>query len=327
MTSPATGATAAPVASTPVGEVAAGRRLVIASIAAQAATLAVSVWARLDPTDLLGSWDAVAGPSMQRIVGAGQAAAAAGAQDYVSTVLATLGAPTGQYATVAPMALVGAASDGRGLDTLLRRPALSAESTAERGAPSDLAYRQGRAQLQRMVRSEIADAGRVANGVAVVAAEAATGWVRMCTPPSCARCIILAGRVYPWNAGFDRHPHCDCVGIPAAEDTGDDLTTDPQAYFDHLDETAQNRLFTSAGAQAIRDGANIAQVVNSRLSMASMSVAGRQVGVTLVGARRVRGANRGRRPPIRLTPQSIYDTANGDRDAALRLLRAHGYLI
>jgi hypothetical protein len=57
--------------------------------------------------------------------------------------------------------------------------------------------------------------------------------------------------------------NCDCVHFPAAEYVPD-ATTDPQQYFDSLTEPQQDAAFTKAGAQAIRDGADIAQVVNAR---------------------------------------------------------------
>lgn len=323
MTEPATTTTS----TTPAEQVAANRRLVTAAIATQAAVLAATLWARLDPADVLGSWDAALGPTAQRIVAAGQAAAAAGAQDYVSAALVAQEVSDAQLATVAPMAMVGAASDGRSLETLLRRPAVSTVDAAGQGVAGDLALRKGRAQLERMVRSEVTDAGRVASSVAIVAAEHAVGFVRMLTSPSCARCIILAGRVYRYDAGFDRHPHCDCVGIPVAEDVPGDLTTDPMVFFHTLSTTEQNKIFTSAGASAVRDGADLARVVNARLDMASMTVAGRQVQITRQGTKRIRGAARGRRVPVRLTPQSIYEAARGNRTEALRLLRIHGYVL
>lgn len=88
----------------------------------------------------------------------------------------------------------------------------------------------------------------------------------------------------------------------------------PRAYFDSLDEAQQNRLFTKAGAQAIRDGADLNQVVNSRRGM-------RAAGTTTESTTRF-GVVPGR---VRLMPEALYGQA-GSRDEAIQLLMQHGYL-
>jgi len=103
--------------------------------------------------------------------------------------------------------------------------------------------------------------------------------------------------------------------VPAAEDAPGDLTTDPRAYFDSLPAAEQARLFTKAGAEAIRQGADVAQVVNARRGM--YSAAGRALTTT--------GTDR--RLRVRLMPEEIIREADGNRAEALRLLRLHRYLI
>jgi hypothetical protein len=109
-----------------------------------------------------------------------------------------------------------------------------------------------------------------------------------------------------------RHPRCDCQHIPAREDMAGDLRTDPGAYFRSLPEKEQDRLFTADGAQAIRHGADVSQVVNARRGM--YTAAGHSF--TRTGARR----------GPRLMPEQIYLEARGNRAEAIRLLRFHGYL-
>jgi hypothetical protein len=134
----------------------------------------------------------------------------------------------------------------------------------------------------------------------------------MLSPPSCSRCVILAGRFYAVNAGFARHPRCDCVHIPVAESLHSEVTS-PRAYFDNLDPAEQDKTFTRAGAQAIRDGADPAQVVNARRGMQ-----------TAADGRLYTTEAAGRRP--RLMPEQIYaDAAN--REDAIRLLKRFGYLL
>lgn len=143
--------------------------------------------------------------------------------------------------------------------------------------------------------------------------------------------------------GVSAAPFCDCRHVPAIEDTAGDLTTDPDTYFRSLDEASQDRIFTKSGAQAIRDGANPAQVVNARAGMSTAQVQlrgpgdrwtakgrleaqrvyGRDVFTTTEGTTRRGSAHRARAP--RLMPESVYQIAE-DRADAIRLLRINGYL-
>src|SRR5690606_20905890 len=123
------------------------------------------------------------------------------------------------------------------------------------------------------------------------------------------------GRFYRWNAGFRRHPGCDCVHVASTQKAIDGagsegLIHDPYEYFNSLSEAEQNKLYTQAGAQAIRDGADLFQVVNSRRGMSYAGVAkdGSRRGQRIVDARTSEGTSRrgnfGR--ATRLTPDAIY---------------------
>lgn len=155
------------------------------------------------------------------------------------------------------------------------------------------------------------------------------GWIRMLTPPSCGRCAVLAGRWYGWNEGFQRHPNCDCRHIPVLEADGADYTTDPRVYFDSLSRAEQDDYFGVAAAEAIRQGADIAQVINAQnRAGGSYTVDGRQYtreGTTRKGY--FGGTEAGRKKVRRPTPVQIYRDANGDRDEAIRLLTRFGYIV
>lgn len=155
------------------------------------------------------------------------------------------------------------------------------------------------------------------------------GWIRMLSPPSCGRCAVLAGRWYGWNEGFQRHPNCDCRHIPAIEADGADMTTDPRVYFDSLSRAEQDALFGTGAAEAIRNGADIAQVINAQnREGGSYTVDGRQYtreGVTRKGY--YGGTEAGRARRRRPTPVQIYRDARGDRDEAVRLLTEFGYIV
>ena len=53
-----------------------------------------------------------------------------------------------------------------------------------------------------------------------------------------------------------------------AEAAAHGLIDDPYEAFNNMSEAEQNRVFAKAGARAIRDGADIFQVVNARRHMA-----------------------------------------------------------
>lgn len=285
------------------------------AIALAASRVALAAWDDADDADddnIEASWLRTLLGRVLAPVRAAQLLAARGARPYVDRVLAGARRPV---ARVVPERLAETAADGRSLETLLFQPAVTAARARRAGRSRRESHILGYAQLDMIVRTEVADAGRVATGVQVVATPT-VGYVRMLNPPSCSRCAVLAGRFYRWNAGFARHPRCDCIHIPVTEDTADDLRTDPVRYFASLSEPEQNRLFTRDGAQAIRDGADIGRVVNARRGM--YTAAGRRL--TREGARS-RGARR-----VRLMPEQIYREAAGNRDEALRLLNLHGYI-
>lgn len=255
-------------------------------------------------------------------------------------------------AAVSVAALAGTASDGRDLRGLM-------DHTRSRDVTSDA--------FDLIVLTQLQDVARAAAALAMAVRPRVTRYVRMLNPPSCSRCAVLAGRVYRFDAGFQRHPRCDCRGIPASEDTAGDLRTDPSAYFDSLptarqlsadypDLTVRKRqelrlysqedIFTKAGAEVIRRGADISQVVNARAGMSTAQVAvrgagdrwtasgrlvrqtvfGRQVATTKEGMTKHGVAFKARgRGYVRLMPESLLEIAD-DRADALRLLKAHGYV-
>ena len=191
------------------------------------------------------------------------------------------------------------------------------------------------AGLDLFVQSEIIAAGADAASVEITAGPEWTNYVRVLDLPSCDRCVILAGRIYRDNEGFARHPKCDCQHWPVtswAEAEAAGLVTDPMVAF----ERGEVRGLSKADAQAIRDGADIQEIVNAKrgggrrpagmTNAISAEIFGRTVKATLEGTTR-RAVWRKAHPnlPIRLRPESIYEHAK-DRADALRLLRLYGYI-
>lgn len=278
-------------------------------------------WAKVDAGNLVESWDREAAKVMPAFTRVQTQAATAGAT-YGAAALLAQGIRSRAEAVVQPEAFAGWASDGRPLESLLRVPA----DVASRVAP-ERALDAGRSSLDRIARTQIGDAGRVSAGVDI-ATRPRMGWVRMINPPTCDRCLVLAGRFYRWSDGFDRHPHDDCVSVPAQEERAGDLRTNPQAYFRSLSSEDQDKLLGKANAQAVRDGADLNQVVNAKRGMATTAdgVKTTTEGATSKGLAGQRlGARRGR-TATRLIPESIYKLAT-DRADALRLLHLHGYVL
>lgn len=257
-----------------------------------------ALWATLSLGALDESWfDQRLGERLFTVVSTGQLLAAGQADRYLTAVLEEQGISPTAVARVQPRAFAGVASDGRSLDSLLYEPIITTK-VARRSVP-DAALRRGEAALARIVTTQVADASRASVSVGMTARPAVTGYVRMVEGDACSRCVVLAGRWYRYDAGFARHPQCSCDALPSREDVAGDFRTDPDRYFEQLSEVDQDRTFTKAGAEAIRDGADIARVVNSR---------GLEV------------------PAGRRTPSTILDQAK-DRSEAVSALRSSGYLI
>lgn len=254
-------------------------------------------------------------PALVGAVSAAQLQAAADGAAYAEQAVEATGAEPEPEGTVVPEALAGVASDGRDLSGLLYIPALLALARIARRMDVREALLSGQASLTRLVATLVTDAGRVATGVQLVADDAVTGYVRRVQLPACARCILLAGKRFRTNAGFRRHPRCDCLHIPVTRAQEGDPAYDPRALFDSLSGAEQDRVFTKAGARAIREeGADMGRVVNARRGMSTAG--GRKT--TATGP-----TSRGGEP--RLMPEAIYQLA-GSRAQARMLLWRHGYL-
>lgn len=282
-----------------------------ARLADAAEKAAVEAWRQVDP-DRIDTWRQQLPELLVTVTGA-QRAAANAADDYLDAVLGQQDIDSISVGQVQPQMVSGVASDGRDLATLLDQPRIAALAALAGDATAAEAMAVGLTQLRMIVRTQISDAGRAADTVAMTARPASGGYVRMLVGKSCPRCAILAGRWYRWSTGFTRHPRCDCIHIPSRESLAGDLTTDPR----RLVETGRVTGLSKADREAIDVGADPAQVVNARRGM---YVAG--------GKRFTRESTtkRGSAPRIRLMPDQILAEARGNRQEAIRLLRLHAYL-
>lgn len=288
-----------------------------------AATLATArrEWMRLG----LGDWDIAwrtTGPRLTALMVAAQVAVGREAVQYIADSVDETGASAPMVATPSPQGLAGTASDGRPLQSLLYTSVTGTRVLANGKELSTVAALElGRSLLDQIVTTQIADASRVATSVAIATRPAIEYTYRVVHSPCCPRCAILAGVVSRWNAGFQRHPQCDCaqaVKIGSPDDRPDEDTD-----FTDLFNRGEVRGLSKADAQAITDGADPAQVINAHRGM---STAGGLKTTTEGTTRRGlfgRAAGKGAQ---RLRPEAIYQIA-ADRNEALALLKRYRYII
>lgn len=291
-------------------------------------------WRLMQP-DFDASWDSVSSRS-RSLITAGQAAAALSAAAYVPSLMGELNIESDPYGMVNPMSVVGVASDGRTLEGLILGALTHSKSLVGAGFTTNAALKSGGKWLEMAASTQVRDAGRVVGGVAAYGERKLTRYTRMLSGKACSRCIILAGKIYYDKEAFLRHPKCLCTNIPCDEDVAGDLTTDPGSYFESLVPEDQDKIFTKAGAQAIRDGADMNQVVNARRSLyttrgglsATHEGATRRgiYGSSQTGVNKATGGRYSRAKMARLMPEEIYRIASSQEEA-IRLLKYYKFLI
>jgi hypothetical protein len=320
-----------------------------AQVRASVVTAILAVWAAMNAKRLVASWTGGIGERIFVILSIGQETVAQEAAAYIETVLRAQDAIV-DVPTLNPLNFAGISSDGRDLEDLLVGSVIRSLERLKHGDTPEAALKAGGDFLTMVAATQISDAGRAADQVALVSAEPREdkleasvpdrttppsqkkfryGWVRMLTPPSCSRCATLAGRFYKWNEGFERHPMCDCRHIPAIEAIASDLTTNPKEYFNSLSKEDQDKYFGVSSSRAIRDGADLNQVVNATKRRGAVFTAddGKRYTREGITRRGVAGRSMARRGKVlRPTPGQIYKDAKGRREEAIRLLREFGYL-
>lgn len=168
-------------------------------LAKRTARRLVALWRRVDRQAITDSWRALLPAALVELSTA-QATAAAAADPYLDAVAG------GSPARVNAMSLAGIASDGRPLASLLYLPAITALEQIGAGNSPSRALATGAFELDLITRTQVADAGRVADQVAITGHRQVSGYRRMLVGATCSRCIVLAGRWYRWSSGFQRHP-------------------------------------------------------------------------------------------------------------------------
>lgn len=280
---------------------------------------------------------------------------ASGALAYIPDVMDETGLTIPRTPLYEPTAksFVGTAGNGLPVATLLYEAVIKAKVAVGKGWTVPQALDSSGKWLTAATGTMLSDTGRSAEKVAGSARKVKL-WVRMLNPPSCGRCVVLAGTTSGNDTAFLRHPKCDCRNIPSSESLADDVRVDPRAYFDSLDEAGQVKLMGSqANARAMRDGADLNQIINAYRRKGSVSAAqvnGRGIKFTREGttrrgyayskmsqaqyvkeqgALRIKAGASGRaaerlKAP-RMMPETIYEIAKDQADAK-RLLGLYGWI-
>ncbi|MGC4151507.1 MAG: hypothetical protein QM628_00315 [Propionicimonas sp.] len=297
----------------------------VSLLQALALRLGRRAWSRIDPAHISESWTRQIDLLIRELAAVQVQAATEGA-GYTAAALAETGEWIPPRAFANPRAFAGWLPDletgleAVPLNLLLYTPAIKAKELIAGGLTAPQALTSARGGLDRLLASGVADTSRQA-AATDIGTRPGVGYVRQLVGASCPRCVVLAGRWYRWNEGFDRHPQDDCLHTPATQAASNGLVTDPYEYFHSLSEAEQNRRWGQADAQAIRDGADIFRVTNSRRGRTSTGV------FTSEGMGRRGFARQSLNPrQRRLTPEGIY-RLHPNREDALRELERHGYIL
>lgn len=225
------------------------------------------LWGQVPVDDLDAGWlsveaemvAAVSAVTVQNASSSGRMVAAVGRADSAAGDV------------VVPHAFAGVDGSGRSSGGLLHGAVTTAKERIKSGAGARTAFMAGGAYLAAMSKTLVADLARSSASVA------ATGrgyvrYVRVVNPGACNRCAILAGSDR-FSKPFERHPACRCTSVPVrdGESIPDGLHGSPADHFDSLTPEEQDRIYTKAGAEAIRLGADPIQVVGARRGASGMS--------------------------------------------------------
>ena len=300
------------------------------NITSAAVVEADKAWRMVDVDNLDASWRLVA-PSAVAVVGAAQVAVAQQSDTYLSRLAGQYGvddSPAGRVNANEFRMFTGSGID---LATYLASSVGAVKGLIGQGWTPPQALQSGRARFANSIITTVTDQGRQATqtamGVRASGLNRGGGWIggytRMVSPGACSRCIVLAGRRYQTDEAFLRHPGCKCTHIPSAEAVDDDPTTDPHAAFESMTREEQDERFGKANAEAIRQGADIFQVVNATNRGGVYTAGGSRY--TRSGTTR-RGLYGATSKAARMTPETIFKTAKTP-DEAVRLLRQYKYIL
>jgi hypothetical protein len=279
------------------------------------------VWRDIDRDNIYPSWLQLLA-RLLAIVSAGQLASAKSTDVWLNQLLGPADEERPEADAINPAMFAGVDGSGRPLAAVLMAPMWVALRQVTAGRPVAPAMAHGQALLDTIVRTAVADAGRAADQVGMVARRDVTTYVRVTEGGACSRCIVLAGiRVGGVSTAFKRHPRCHC-GMEPVTATHRPEPFDAKDVYDQMTPAQRKKTFGEAGMKAIDAGADISQVVNARKGTTSRGIAGKR----LQNLQKVPGQRYRVSKTPRLMPEEIYRIAD-DRDHAIRLLRQHSFIL
>lgn len=288
-----------------------------AALADAVEELARSRWARVHG-DWLGAWQKLI-PGLSIAISAAQARAAMDASDAAGQIIDGYGLTPGAAVNAAGFAgwmqpdlsPVQSSLD----DALALAPVITARSAA---GSAEARLAAGSQIVGTLARTAVSNAARMATSARITGSRYVDG-VFWEPAPYCQRCAVILGKHFAYGHDWARHPRCDGQVVPAPESGGPEI--DGPDVNDISD-------LTGAQKQAIDDGADLNQVINSQTGVRGGSRSPRSPlygngTKTYAGAGR---AKKGEPRKVRLTPKGIYQMAGDNRDMAVDLLRKYGYL-
>lgn len=220
----------------------------------------VRLWRRTQGGELDAGWDAVA-PQIDQVMRSAQQAAAASGAAYAARSMRMQDVRAD--VSVAIPSFAGVTAEGRDVVPELFSAVTATKTLIGRGSGVPAAFQAGSGLMSVLAGNIVHDTGRNAASVGAVAAGSRHS-VRVVQPGACSRCAILAG-VIGYRTNFERHPKCRCTSMWLTDGKAPEgFFSSPADYFDSLPGAEQDRVFTKAGAEAIRLGADPAKVVNAR---------------------------------------------------------------
>lgn len=279
------------------------------TISVSTALAVKSLWSGMTD-DFDKSWLSV-GPAVLETVELGRAAAVARSVGYTDAVLAETAQKAPAAGELNRARFLESAPNGQPMSDVVSGSVVQAKVAVKSGLPVQEALGQAERWLTGVVLTALADTSRSVVGADIARRPTLTGYVRMLNPPSCSRCIILAGKFFRWNEGFQRHPRCDCKHIPAKDADwakAEGFISDPYEAFNALSKSEQERVFGRIESRAIRDGADIYRIENTKLRGLGTAKGAAKFGT-----------------PTKLTIDDIYRTA-GNRKNAIAAMEREGYI-
>lgn len=255
-------------------------------------------------------------PAAAEQVAIAQKAAVVVSAAYTPRMLAQSGQDAPPVGDIDTQGYVGTNRYGNPIPQVLAGATTKAKNLVKEGYAVGAALFEAGQWLESTGRTLVFDAGRSVVSADIMQRPQLSGYVRVLNPPSCARCIPLAGKWFRWNEGFQRHPTCDCVHCAAKSEgyaKAEGFITDPYEYFNSLSKSQQDRLFGENDAEALRNGGDIYRVTNIRRR-------------GLADGSRRRSQARKYGTPSRMTVDDIMRASRGNRERAVQMLLDEGYI-